>query len=714
MPDQYVDVFGDTTQDTTEDVFASTVDTTEDAPSVSQQIQAVVDDYMAVLEQHSSEDLAKVPDFQATLQDPVKVIAMLTGDVPAELQGSLTTVGRRLLGEAAATATEQLKQIYQDNNIQIFKVEADGVRKVFNPVTQDYQVIYDPNPSAFETNLDLVMNVYTGGQWGVAKAAANVLAGNLSITDLAVSIGKAYIGGELADMAGVTGVLEDVGFSADFAKELNTAIGGTVANGGNLEDVVTSLAVVTGKAALEGIEFFNPDTVVDAEALQNQVIADLEAQTGATIGEDTGLVVTDTTTDTAATDTTTTTAPTTTTDSTGNVLTADSPAGGLETVNVTQKAGEYIPSAFDANGNPVYVAEQTPSSLTKAVYIYDNATGNRTGWLLKEDGTVVPDPTTALKLDVDPETGLAINNARNELILEKAALIEKAMAGQEVDPSLWRSLFGDAYGIEYYGGDFFQWPTTDVQIDTATTTATTTLPEQPTPVEQPPQTTSTTEGGGGGGSSSTSENPVDTQTQEQTPADTQEQTDTGSSSGGGTTGSSTTPVIVGSTTTDTTTQTPADEYVDVFGDSSLGDTTDSGATDTSTENTTTTGTDVGTGNTDTTGTSGTGGTSETPTGSGGTTETPSTGQSDSTTGTDTGTVTDSTTTGTGTGTGTGSGSGGGTGGGLGSGTGLGSGDGNKDTNGFMSSLNPNLTVIQQKPMLAIDYVDQLLARLRNI
>lgn len=174
-----------------------------------------------------------------------------------------------------------------------------------------------------------------------------------------------------------------------------------------------------------------------------------------------------------------------------------------ETVGVTSTVDNNVVNVTATFGD-TKVELNYPESENywdNAAYVYDNKTGEKTGWLVKEDGTVVPDPTTGLKLDLDKETGLVINSERNALILEKAALIEQAMAGQEVDPSLWDSLFGQEYGIDYYGGEMFDMPTQDIYINFDPTTVTPVETTQPTEVvQQPPEITQDTTGGGGGGS----------------------------------------------------------------------------------------------------------------------------------------------------------------------------------------------------------------------
>lgn len=138
-----------------------------------------------------------------------------------------------------------------------------------------------------------------------------------------------------------------------------------------------------------------------------------------------------------------------------------------ETIGVTSTTDNNVVNVTATWGDNTIELNypQSENYWDNAAYVYDNETGAKTGWLVKEDGTVVPDPTTGLKLDLDKETGLVLNTERNALILEKADLIEQAMAGQEVDPSLWDSMFGQEYGINYYGGEMFDMPAQEIYIN---------------------------------------------------------------------------------------------------------------------------------------------------------------------------------------------------------------------------------------------------------
>lgn len=168
-------------------------------------IQQVAKEYQSLLEQQGSEDLARRPDFMSTVQTPAETISMTSGEIPAALQGRLTTVGKRLVSEGAQDTKAQLEKLYAEQGIQPQYTAADGSMFAYNPLTGQYNKYYEP-PSQFERALE-----------SVAKAAP-------------IAIATGGLGSALSTGLGLS--------SAAGAGLANAGV--TLASGGDLQDAVKS------------------------------------------------------------------------------------------------------------------------------------------------------------------------------------------------------------------------------------------------------------------------------------------------------------------------------------------------------------------------------------------------------------------------------------------------------------------------------------------
>ena len=348
--------------------------------------------------------------------------------------------------------------------------------------------------SEFAKAIDVGANIASGGSWGAMKAVGAVLTGDMPIADFAKSMAMNVVTQGISEKLPISQYLQDAGFTANVADSIATSVVGSVAKGDSLQQALES-AVLAGATTWGKDNLFTRETPAPVE--DKSTIADQPADV--TIDPATGLPV-------------------------GSPVSNQTGQGASTALySDTARPEETVGVTSDVVGNTVKVTagfgDKTlelnyPTSENywdNSAYLYD-ADGNKTGWLVKEDGTVIPDPTTVMKLDLDKETGLVLNTAHNAEVLRVGDLIASKMAGQEVDPSLWQSLMGKDTGIEYYGGELFSMPQTDIQInmqdlvDTVTTT------------EQPPVTTTDVTNGGSGlsavvGSTGTVSTPATSTTQ---------------------------------------------------------------------------------------------------------------------------------------------------------------------------------------------------------
>jgi hypothetical protein len=240
-------------------------------------IQQVAKEYQSLLEQQGSEDLARRPDFMSTVQTPAETISMTSGEIPAALQGRLTTVGKRLVSEGAKDTKKQLEKLYAEQGIQPQYTDTDGSMYAYNPLTGEYQKYYEP-PSKGEQFLSAVAKaapvaIATGGLGsalstglGVSAATGNALANTLvaaaqgkDVGDIAKAAALSYAGGNIGDRIaagtefGINPFGEQAGMLADQTAGLDKIYGflpttaGTTAaeliKGKNLEDALISGAL---------------------------------------------------------------------------------------------------------------------------------------------------------------------------------------------------------------------------------------------------------------------------------------------------------------------------------------------------------------------------------------------------------------------------------------------------------------------------------------
>lgn len=262
--------------------------------------------YQALLAQQGGEDLAYVPDFVPTVQTPAETISMTSGEIPAALQGKLTTVGKRLVSQGAQDTKNTLEQLYAQQGIQPQYTAADGSMFAYNPLTGQYDKYYEP-PSMAERYLSAIAEaapiaIATGGL-GSALGAATGLSTNVAtgLVNAGVSLAQgkpvdeavkkgllSYAGGEIGNRvgagveAGINPFSEQAGMLADQAAGI-----------GFVSPLATTAASVTNSAIKTGQ--IDPTAFISGDILQefgaSEVVADAVDFTKAYAQDDYGTML---------------------------------------------------------------------------------------------------------------------------------------------------------------------------------------------------------------------------------------------------------------------------------------------------------------------------------------------------------------------------------------------------------------------------------------
>lgn len=269
-------------QDTTVDLFNDTT---------INPIQEVAQKYQTLLEQQGGEDLAFVPDFVPTVQTPAETISMTSGEIPADLQGKLTTVGERLVSQAAQDTKNTLEQLYAEQGIQPQYTDTDGSMYAYNPLTGDYDKYYEPPSKAVQylsavaeaapvailtgglgTNLAAVTGLSAPVASGIVNAGVSLAQGKP--IDESVKAGLlSYAGGELGARAtagadlGINPFGEQAGMLADQAAGFDY-FGAMTPTGAVVGDIVDT-AVRTGK--------LDPTDLISGAVLQEHGVPEVVA-----------------------------------------------------------------------------------------------------------------------------------------------------------------------------------------------------------------------------------------------------------------------------------------------------------------------------------------------------------------------------------------------------------------------------------------------------
>lgn len=252
-------------------------------------IQQTAKKYQALLEQQGSEDLAFVPDFVPTVQTPAETISMTSGEIPAALQGKLTTVGQRLVSQGAQDTKNTLEQLYAEQGIQPQYTAADGSMYAYNPLTGQYDKYYEPPSQAVQylsaiaeaapiaiatgglgANLAAVTGLSAPVASGIVNAGVSLAQGKP--VDEAVKTGLlTYAGGELGNRvgagveAGINPFSEQAGMLADQAAGI-----------GFTSPLATTAASVTNSAVKTGE--IDPTAFISGDILQefgaSEIVAD--------------------------------------------------------------------------------------------------------------------------------------------------------------------------------------------------------------------------------------------------------------------------------------------------------------------------------------------------------------------------------------------------------------------------------------------------------
>lgn len=218
-------------------------------PAGLQAIQQTAQNYQDVVSQHSGEDLARTPDFVAPLQDPVSAISLTGGEIPAYLQNNLTTVGQRLVGQAAAETASTLKDLYAQEGIQEFVVANDGVRYAFSPISGEYKEIYDPNPSGFEVATKVGLDLATGGLFsstmgmyqGIKEGDVGAILENGAKAWATMGVGSASSALDAAKASGNIADIANASQALDAAKQVSYGLNAvSSAVDGNYGSMVTN------------------------------------------------------------------------------------------------------------------------------------------------------------------------------------------------------------------------------------------------------------------------------------------------------------------------------------------------------------------------------------------------------------------------------------------------------------------------------------------
>lgn len=218
-------------------------------PAGLQAIQQTAQNYQDVVSQHSGEDLARTPDFVAPLQDPVSAISLTGGEIPAYLQNNLTTVGQRLVGQAAAETASTLKDLYAQEGIQEFVVANDGVRYAFSPISGEYKEIYDPNPSGFEVATKVGLDLATGGLFsstmgmyqGIKEGDVGAILENGAKAWATMGVGSASSALDAAKASGNIADIANASQALDAAKQVSYGLNAvSAAADGNYGSMVTN------------------------------------------------------------------------------------------------------------------------------------------------------------------------------------------------------------------------------------------------------------------------------------------------------------------------------------------------------------------------------------------------------------------------------------------------------------------------------------------
>ena len=400
--------------------------------------------------------------------------------------------------------------------------------------------------SEFTKAIDVGANIASGGAWGAMKAVGAVLTGDMPIADFAKSMAMNVVTQGISEKLPISSYLQDAGFTKEVADSIASSVVGSVVKGDNLQEAIQS-AVLAGATTWGKENLFKRETPADVEDKSTQ--ADQPADV--TIDPATGLPVKDGQVLGAVNQEAVKAGTGESTSLYGDNARPEETVGvvateGGQTTSVSTSLGD-VTREYDLISGKNYWDdvdyEMQADGSFKAIegqpaYVM-NADGNQSGWLVKRDGTVVPDPTGSFAYQLDSNGGV-IANAHNQAIADQAALVESKMAneylswGGDVSFDIFNpktgtfNQIGPDESFSYYAGGLFEAPQQEVFIQPNFEQ---TVTEQPK-VEVPPVTTTTTTGGGGS-TSEASALPTKTQTTETQPPETKTTTDTGVTIGGG-------------------------------------------------------------------------------------------------------------------------------------------------------------------------------------